>query len=173
MTVRSLGSKVPRIADSAWVSEAAYVVGDVELGEGSSVWPGAVLRGDFGSISIGANTVVEDNCVLHTGGPLVIGDNNIIGHSVVVHCKSIGSCCLVGNNSVLLDSAEIGDFCLVAAGSLLLGRTVVADRSFISGNPATIAPISDRHLQRLVSQGSGNTEHGYGKMARLYKDAGL
>jgi carbonic anhydrase/acetyltransferase-like protein (isoleucine patch superfamily) len=173
MTIRGLGSKVPRVADSAWVSEAAYVVGDVELGDGSSVWPGAVLRGDFASISIGANTVVEDNCVVHTGEPLRIGENNIIGHSVVVHCKSIGSNCLIGNHSVLLDSAEIGDLCLVAAGSLVLGRTVVADRSFVSGNPATIEPISDRHLQRLLAQARSNAEHGYGKMARLYKDAGL
>ena len=118
MTIRGLGSKSARLADSAWVSEAAYVVGDVELGDGSSVWPGAVSGA---SISIGANTVVEDNCVVHTGEPLRIGENNIIGHSVVVHCKSIGSNCLIGNHSVLLDSAEIGDLCLVAAGSLVLG----------------------------------------------------
>ena len=133
MTIKGLGSKAPRVADSAWVSEAAYVVGDVELGDGSSVWPGVVLWGDFASISIGADTVVEDNCVVHTGEPLRIGENNIIGHSVVVHCKSIGSNCLIGNHSVLLDSAEIGDLCLVAAGSLVLGRTVVADAHSFRG----------------------------------------
>jgi carbonic anhydrase/acetyltransferase-like protein (isoleucine patch superfamily) len=171
--VRSLGSKAPRIASTAWVSEAAYVVGDVELGEGSSVWPGAVVRGDFASIKIGANTVIEDNCVVHTGQPLVICDNIIIGHAVVVHCARVGSNCLIGNQAILLDSAEIGDFCLVAAGSLVLGRVKVPDRSFVSGAPATIEPISQRHLVRLEAQADAHAEYGYGLMARRYKDAGL
>jgi carbonic anhydrase/acetyltransferase-like protein (isoleucine patch superfamily) len=153
MTVRNLGDKVPRIAETAWVSEMAYVVGEVEIAERASVWPGAVVRADFASISIGANTVVEDNCVVHTGEPLQIGPNNIIGHSVVVHCKSIGSNCLIGNHAILLDSAEIGDFCLIAAGSLVLGRTIVPDRSFVYGSPAVIEPISERHLKRLENQG--------------------
>jgi carbonic anhydrase/acetyltransferase-like protein (isoleucine patch superfamily) len=173
MTVRELGDKVPRIAETAWVSEMAYVVGDVELGEGASVWPGAVVRADFASISIGSNTVVEDNCVVHTGEPLWIGANNIIGHSVVVHCRSIGSNCLIGNQAVLLDSAEIGDFCLIAAGSLVLGRTIVPDQSFVYGSPASIEPISDRHLKRLQAQASYNSDRGYQQMARLYKEAGL
>jgi carbonic anhydrase/acetyltransferase-like protein (isoleucine patch superfamily) len=173
MTVRHLGSKVPRIAPTAWVSEAAYVVGDVQLDEGSSVWPGAVVRGDFGSIQVGANSVIEDNCVVHTGEDMVIGAGTIIGHSVVVHCGRVGSNCLIGNQSILLDSAEIGDFCLIAAGSLVLGRVLVPDRSFVSGAPATIEPIPDRYLQRLKAQAAGNAEHGYGMMARRYKEAGL
>ena len=173
MTVRSLGAKAPRLAPTAWVSEAAYVVGDVELGEGSSVWPGAVVRGDFSSITIGTNTVIEDNCVVHTGQPLVLGDNIIIGHSVVVHCARVGSNCLIGNQAILLDGAEIGKYCLVAAGYLVLGRVKVPDRSFVSGAPATIEPISERHLKRLEAQAAGNAEHGYGLMARRYKEAGL
>jgi carbonic anhydrase/acetyltransferase-like protein (isoleucine patch superfamily) len=110
---------------------------------------------------------------VHTGEPLQIGENNIIGHSVVVHCRSIGSNCLIGNHSVLLDSAEIGDLCLVAAGSVVLGRTIVGDRSFVSGNPATMGPLSDRHMKRLTAQSRSNAEQGYGRMARLYKEAGL
>jgi carbonic anhydrase/acetyltransferase-like protein (isoleucine patch superfamily) len=173
VTVRSLGAKAPRIAPTAWVSEAAYVVGDVELGEGSSVWPGAVVRADFSSITIGTNTVIEDNCVVHTGQPLVIEDNIIIGHAVVVHCARVGSNSLIGNQAVLLDGAEIGELCLVAAGSLVLGRVKVPDRSFVSGAPATIEPISERHLKRLEAQATRNAEHGYGRMARRYKEAGL
>lgn len=171
MTVRSLGEKVPRIAETAWVSEAGYVVGDVELGEGASVWPGAVVRGDFSTISIGAYTVVEDNCVLHTGEPLRIGSDVTIGHGVVIHCRSIGSHCLIGNGSILLDNAEIGDFCLVAAGSLVLPRTVVPERSFVSGNPATIKPLPERHLARL--QRPRDPNQGYAKLSQLYKEAGL
>lgn len=173
MTVRSMGEKVPVIAPTAWVSEAAYVVGDVHLGEGSSVWPGAVVRGDFGSIRVGQNTVIEDNCVVHSGGATTIGDHNIIGHSVVVHCGSIGSSCLIGNHATLLDDAEIGDLCLVAAGTLLLGRTVVPDKSFVSGSPAVIEPISERHLRTLESFRTAGAEIGYGMMARAYREAGL
>jgi carbonic anhydrase/acetyltransferase-like protein (isoleucine patch superfamily) len=173
MTVRSMGDKVPVVAPTAWVSEAAYLVGDVHLGDGSSVWPGAVVRGDFGAIRIGRNTVVEDNCVVHSGTLMTIGDNVLIGHSVVVHCGSIGPNCLIGSGATLLDDAEIGELCLVAAGSLVLGRTVVPDRSFVSGAPATIAPIPDKHLRMLEGLGSANVEMGYGMMARLYREAGL
>ena len=85
--------------------------------------------GEFGrEMQIGANTVIEDNCVVHSGGLTTIGDNNIIGHSVVAHCGKIGSNSLIGNHATLLDDAEIGDLCLVAAGSLVLGRTIVPDR---------------------------------------------
>jgi carbonic anhydrase/acetyltransferase-like protein (isoleucine patch superfamily) len=173
VTIRSLGTRTPKIAATAWVSEAAYVVGDVNLGDGSSVWPGAVLRGDFGAIEVGAHTVIEDNCVVHTGERVSIGDNNIIGHGVIVHCARVGSNCLIGNQAVLLDDAVIGDYCLVAAGSLVLGRTVVPDRSFVAGSPATIEPIPDRYLQRLERQATPNAEGGYYMMARRYRDAGL
>ena len=173
MTVRSLGDKVPVIAPTAWVSEAAYVVGDVHLGDRSSVWPGAVVRGDFGSIRIGTNSVVEDNCVVHSGGATVIGDDDIIGHSVVVHCAAIGSQCLVGNHATLLDDVVIGDLCLVAAGSLVLPRTVVPDRSFVAGSPATIQPLSDARLERQLKMGTHSADLGYGMMARRYREAGL
>ncbi len=155
------------------MSEAAYVVGDVELGEESSVWPGAVVRGDFGRIRIGRNTVIEDNCVLHTGEPMWIGDDNIIGHAVVVHCARVGSSCLIGNHATLLDGAIVGDFCLVASGAVVLGGAIVPDRSFVVGVPARIEPLSGSHLQRLEGQGKANAEQGYGKMARRYKEAGL
>jgi carbonic anhydrase/acetyltransferase-like protein (isoleucine patch superfamily) len=88
--IRNLGDKVPQIHPSVYVSEAAYVAGDVEIGENSSVWPGAVIRGDFGKIVIGKNSHIEDNCVIHTGDTLTIGDNVIVGHGATVHCKKIG-----------------------------------------------------------------------------------
>ena len=173
MTVARLGDQVPRISPAAWVSEAAYVVGDVELGEGSSVWPGAVIRGDFGHIRIGRNTAIEDNCVLHAGESLKIGDDTIVGHSVVVHCALVGSNCLIGNHATLLDGSIIGDYCMVASGAVLLGGIVVPDRSFIVGVPARIEPLTATHLLRLERQGRSNAELGTGKMARLYGESGL
>ncbi len=100
--IRSFNGKTPKIAESAFVSEAAYVVGDVEIGENSSVWPGAVIRGDFGSIRIGKNTAVEDACVIHSGSPttltadVTIGNNVHIGHGAVINCLRIGNKVLIG-----------------------------------------------------------------------------
>ncbi len=173
MTVRALGDLVPRVHPDAWVSEAAYVVGDVEIGAGSSVWPGAVVRGDFGPIRIGANTVIEDNCVLHTGEPLTIGDHVIVGHGVVVHCRSVGSNCLLGNQATLLDGAVVGDRCMVAAGSVLRGGTIVPDESFVVGVPAAVSPATPGQLRRLQAQSESHDTHGYGMMARRYREAGL
>ena len=117
--IRSLSGMTPRIAASAFVSEAAYIVGDVEIGEESNVWPGAVIRGDFGRITIGRNTSIEDNCVIHSGTPsapvgdVSIGDRVIIGHGAVLNCKKIGSFVLIGMNSTILHDAEIGDHCVI------------------------------------------------------------
>jgi len=105
--IRSFNGKTPKIADTAFVSEFAYVVGDVEIGEKSGVWPGAVVRGDFGSIRIGQNSHIEDNAVLHAWKSLIIGDNVTVGHSAVVHCLRIGDNVLVGNNATVLDDTEM------------------------------------------------------------------
>jgi len=117
--IRAFNGKMPKIADSAFVSECAYVVGDVEIGENSGVWPGAVIRGDSGSIKIDRDCQIEDNSVVHAGGALEIGDNVIIGHSVVVHGQKIGNDVLIGNNATILDFAEIGEHCIVAANSMV------------------------------------------------------
>lgn len=168
--IRSFNGKTPRIAPSAFVSEAAYVVGDVEIGEGSSVWPGAVIRADFAPIRIGNNSHIEDNCVLHTGGPLTIGDHVTAGHGVVIHCRRIGDNCLIGNNSTILDDVEIGEQCIVGAGALVLAGTKVPPRSFVVGVPATVRPLTPEQLSRLEArQGEG----GYSRMVRLYREQGL
>ena len=169
--IRSFDGKSPRIAKTAWVSEAAYVVGDVEIGEGSSVWPGAVIRADFTSIRIGKNSHIEDNCVLHGGEPLTIGDNIIAGHGVIIHCSSIGDNCLIGNNATLLDGAEIGETSIVAAGSLVLPGTIVPPRSFVVGSPAEIREATDDQL-RFV-RGLVASDSAYAEMARRFRKAGL
>lgn len=171
MPIKRLGDLVPMVDPTAWVSEVGYVVGDVVIGEGSSVWPGAVVRGDFGSIRIGANTHIEDNCVVHSEGPNEIGDNVIVGHSVVLHGRKIGSNCLIGSHTTILDRAVIGDRCLIAANSLVLGDTVIPDGSFVYGAPAQVRPASESQLHWL-GQLSGR-DVGYAAMSKRYKDAGL
>ncbi len=167
--LRSFDGKAPKVAGSAFVSEAAYVIGDVEIGENSGIWPGAVVRGDFASIRIGCNTMVEDNCVVHGGAPLEIGDNVLVGHSVVVHGKKIGSNTLVGNNATILDDAEIGNSCIIGAGCLVSQGMKIPDNSLVVGVPGRIkGQISPQQQQRL--------EMGprvYVELARRYKEQGL
>jgi carbonic anhydrase/acetyltransferase-like protein (isoleucine patch superfamily) len=169
--IRSFNGKTPKIADSAFVSEAAYVIGDVEIGEGSGIFPGAVIRADFASIKIGRNTMVEDNSVIHSGGPVVIGDNVTIGHSVVVHCSKIGSNNLIGNNATLLDDAEIGSYCIIGAGCLVSQGMKIPDNSFVVGIPAEIK--GQVPLERWQRRRSGRSGGGYSDLVRQYKEQGL
>lgn len=167
--IKGFNGKTPRVHPAAFVSEAAYVVGDVEIGEGSSVWPGAVLRGDFASIKIGRNTHIQDNCVVHAGAPLVIGDNVNVAHSVVVHCSRIGNNVLIGIHATLLDDVEIGDFCVVGANAMVSQGMKVPDKSFVVGVPAQIK--GEVPAERLARMGTGNG--GYARMAQEFKRQGL
>ena len=154
--IRRLGEKIPRIAESAFVSEAAYVVGDVEIGEDSSVWPGAVIRGDFGSIKIGRNTIIEDNCMIHSGtysaaiGNVSIGDQVVIGHGAVLNCRRIGDQVLVGMNATILHDVEIGNNCIIGAGCLVSQGMNIPDNSFVVGVPAKVKrPVTPEQLRRV------------------------
>ena len=167
--IRSFNGKVPNVAKSAFVSEAAYVVGDVEIGENSSIWPGAVVRGDFASIKIGCNTMVEDNSVIHTGVAMVIGDNVIIGHSAVVHGIKIGNNTLIGNNATVLDNAQIGSFCVVGAGCLVSQGMQIPDNSVVVGVPAKIKGRISLEQRLWLQRGVQD----YAKLAQQYKDEGL
>ena len=148
--IREFNGKSPKIASSAFVSEAAYIAGDVEIGENSSIWPGVVIRADFGKITVGNNTSIEDNCVVHSGADVIIGNNTIVGHGAIVHCHRIGSNVLVGNNATLLDNAEIGDFCIIGAGSVIISD--VPDYAIVAGVPAKLISyrFSDDIIQKLL-----------------------
>ena len=164
--IRGFGDKTPRIAASAFISEAAYIIGDVTIGEDSGVFPGAVIRGDFAGITIGQNTMIEDNTVIHTGEPLEIGNRNTIGHNVVIHCRKIGNYCLVGNNATILDEAVIGDFCVIAAGCLVSPGMIVPDYSMVVGLPGIIKPLTPALKKRLERNGQA-----YGQLLQQYRKA--
>lgn len=167
--IRAFEGKQPRVDPSCFVSEAAYVVGDVALGARSSVWPGAVLRADFGPIEVGQNTHIEDNCTVHHGDEGVhIGDNVTVGHNVVIHCRRIGDNTLIGNGAVLLDGAEIGSGCVVAAGAVVRPGTVVPDGSFVAGVPGQVRPLPDE-----LKEHTGRWNSGYADLAQRYLAAGL
>jgi carbonic anhydrase/acetyltransferase-like protein (isoleucine patch superfamily) len=170
--IRSIGGKTPRVAASAFVSEAAYIVGDVEIGEDCSVWPGAVIRADTGCIIIGRGTAVEDGCVIHSGVPphevTVIGEFVNIGHGAVVHGYRIGHNVLIGMNATMLQGAEIGDFCLIGAGCVVSEDMKIPDHSFVVGVPARVkGKVTEEQMPWLLG-----VKH-YAELGRRYKEAGL
>jgi carbonic anhydrase/acetyltransferase-like protein (isoleucine patch superfamily) len=174
--IRSFNGKTPKIAESAFVSEAAYVIGDVEVGENCSIWPGAVVRGDLGKITIGKNTVIEDNCVIHSGSPslppvtdVTIGDNVIIGHAAVSNACKIGNNVLISMNSTILHDVEIGDYAIIAAGCVVKEKMKIPERSFVVGVPAEIkGKISKEQLWW-----SQNSPKIYYELTQQYKREGL
>lgn len=142
--IRSFKGKNPVIASSAFIDETAVIIGDVEIGEESSVWPGAVIRGDLGKIKIGKQTIVEDNCVIHSGAPgsdaenVSIGDRVIIGHGAVLNCSAVGNHVLIGMNATLLHKAVIGSFCIIGAATLVNDGKKIPDYSLVLGVPGKI-----------------------------------
>ena len=142
--IRSYDGKSPRIATSAFVDMAACIIGDVEIGEESSVWPGAVIRGDMGRITIGKQTIVEDNCVIHSGMPgsdkgnVSIGDRVIIGHGAVLNGLAVGSHVLIGMNATILHGTEIGSFSIIGAATLVGDGKKIPDFSLVVGVPGKI-----------------------------------
>ncbi len=126
---------------ACYLAPNATVVGDVRLAENVSIWYGAVLRGDEGSITVGKNSNIQDNCVLHE--TVVIGENCTVGHAAVVHGCTIGDNSTVGMGAIVLDGAVIGNCCMVGAGALVTGKMNAPDGSLILGSPAKVVrPLS-------------------------------
>lgn len=139
MSVERYGGKIPEVHSEAFVHPLAVVIGDVKIGRGSSVWPGAVLRGDIAPIRVGENSNIQDGCILHNaeGGFVVIGDRCTIGHGAVLHGCRIESECLIGIRAIVLDDALVGAGSIVAAGALVTAASIVHPGSVMMGAPAS------------------------------------
>ena len=135
-----LAGKKPQLHDSVFVADQAVVIGDVVLQENVSVWPGAVLRGDNETITIGAGSNVQEGAVLHTdpGYPLTVEGNVSIGHQAMLHGCTVQEGSLIGIQAVILNGAVIGKNCLVGAGALVTEGKVFPDNSLIIGSPAKV-----------------------------------
>ena len=147
------GDSSPQIARSAWVAPGAYVIGDVHLGEESSVWYGAVLRGDTEPIRSGARSNGQDGCVLHAdpGYPAVVGEGCVIGHNAVVHGCEVEDDCLVGMGATILNGAKIGEGSIVAAGAVVPEGREFPPRSLIVGIPAKAArEVTEEQTQSIA-----------------------
>lgn len=132
--------KSPRIADDVFIAPNAVIIGDVEVGPGSSIWFGAVLRGDIGPIRIGRRTNLQDNVVVHLDrdAPTTIGDDVTIGHGAIVHGTTIGNGTQVGMGAVVLSRSRIGENCLIAAGAVVLEDAQIPPGSVVMGVPGKI-----------------------------------
>jgi carbonic anhydrase/acetyltransferase-like protein (isoleucine patch superfamily) len=136
--IRSYRGRKPQIASTAYIDAAAVVIGDVTIGEHSSVWPCVVVRGDVNFIRIGARTNVQDGSVLHVMRdeyPLILGDGVTVGHGVVLHGCTIESRCLIGMGSIILNGVRIGAGSIIAAGTLVPEKTEVPPGSLFMGHP--------------------------------------
>ena len=141
MPIRPYKGHLPQIAATAYIDEAAVIIGDVVIGEDSSVWPCAVIRGDVHYIRIGARTNIQDGSVLHVMKdlyPLILGDAVTVGHSVTLHGCTIESRCLIGMGTVILNNAKIGAGSIVAAGTLIPEGMVVPPGSLVMGHPGKV-----------------------------------
>ena len=138
--------------DGVYIMESAEIIGEVTIGEHSSVWSKAVIRADDAPIKIGKNTNIQDMCVIHTdpGRPLEIGDNVTIGHGAMLHCRRIGSNCVIGMGAMLLDSVEIGEYSIIAAGTVVTENKKIPPRSLVMGIPGKIVrEIKDEDIKRI------------------------
>jgi carbonic anhydrase/acetyltransferase-like protein (isoleucine patch superfamily) len=127
-----------------YIDPTAIIIGDVELGDGVSIWPYAVLRGDEGSIVIGDGSNVQDHAVIHVGR---VGRNVTVGHGAIINNAMVGNDCIIGLNSSLLDNAVVGDECIIGAGAVVTGNTIIPPRSVVVGVPGRIMKSEDRTIR--------------------------
>jgi carbonic anhydrase/acetyltransferase-like protein (isoleucine patch superfamily) len=147
--------KKPRIHPTCYVASNAMLIGDVTLGEESSVWPGAVIRGDLNKITVGARTNIQENCVLHvtTENPAIVGNNVTIGHGAIVHACTVGNNVLIGMGSIILEKATIEDWVIVAAGSVIIEENHVPAKTLVGGVPAKVIKNLDVQHLALIKRG--------------------
>ena len=152
--IRSFKGNTPRLHDSVFVDQSAQVIGDVVIGEESSIWMNAVVRGDVHWIRIGRRSNIQDNVVVHVMNdthPTTIGDDVTIGHAAVAHGCTIGHRVLVGMGAILLNGATIGEDSIVAAGTLVTEGTIIPPRSLVMGSPGKVKrALSDSEVASIL-----------------------
>lgn len=158
---------MPRVPPTAYVDDAAVVIGDVIIGEHSSVWPCAVVRGDDNYIRIGSETNIQDNCVLHVESELYgleIGDRVTVGHNVVLHGCRIGSECLIAMGAIVLNNVQIGEGSVIAAGTVVPENTVIPPGSLCMGIPATVRRKANEKDRERILRGAAS----YVRLKEIY-----
>jgi len=164
---------LPRVANDVFLAPTAVLIGDVEVGPGSSIWFGAVLRGDHptNGIVIGERVSVQDNCVVHVGdwGPTLVGDGVTVGHGAKFESCQIGRSSLVGMNAIILQKAVVGEECLIAANAVVKEGAQIPDRSVVAGVPGTVRKTLDGSAAEWI----GRSSRHYYELSREYLASGI
>jgi carbonic anhydrase/acetyltransferase-like protein (isoleucine patch superfamily) len=169
MTIMELKGKIPKTSETAFVADSADIIGNVEIGDFSSVWFNAVIRGDENRIKIGKRTSIQDNAVIHvdTHDGVEIGDNVTVGHGAVLHGCKIEDNVLIGMNATVLNGAEIGKNSIVGANALVSQGKKFPENSLIIGVPAAVK----RETNEAEIEGIGKNAAEYVELVKEYKKA--
>lgn len=156
----------PTVDESTFLAETATLIGNVHVGKKSSIWYGAVLRGDSDSIHIGNRSNVQDNAVVHVdpGFPVEIGNDCIVGHLALVHGAKIGNNVLVGMNSTVLNGAEIGDYSIIGANALVTSGTIIPPNSLVLGSPAKVV----KKITKAQRENIERNAEAYVRLSKIY-----
>ena len=170
MPLYQLGPKKPRVHPTAMVAPSAVIIGDVVVGSRTSVWPGAVLRGDYGRIRVGADSSIQDNVVVHCSSenPGVIGNGVTVAHGAIVHACRIGDECLIGAGAIIFDGATVGTHSIIGVGSVVLEDRRIPPRSVAVGAPAKVMRKATDKDVRMIRE----SYRAYVKMAEKYTRTG-
>ncbi|MDX3748325.1 gamma carbonic anhydrase family protein [Streptomyces sp. AK08-02] len=165
--ITGIGGREPKVDEEAFVAPTSSVIGDVTLQAGSSVWYGAVLRGDVERISVGTRSNIQDNCTLHAdpGFPVTIGERVSVGHNAVVHGATVEDDCLIGMGATVLNGAVIGAGSLVAAQALVPQGMRIPPGSLVAGVPAKVR----RELTEEERQGVTLNGTHYAELAKAHR----
>lgn len=169
-TPLSFDGKMPVLAPDVYIARGAQVIGDLEMGAGSSVWFNAVIRGDVMPIRIGERTNIQDLSMLHTSldiAPTIVGDDVTVGHRAVLHGCTVDNGCLIGMGAILLDGVHVGEGSLVAAGSLVPPGMKIPPHSFVIGSPARIKRSTTPEERAMFLMSAAH----YASLAARYRGA--
>ncbi len=170
--IKSVRGHVPEIGEGTFLAETAVVIGDVRIGEGCSIWYGAVLRGDVNSITIGDRTNIQDGAVIHTlydgskhPSQTHIGNDVSVGHNAIIHGGIIGDGCLIGMGATILDNAVVPSGCIIAANALILSNAKLEPNSVYAGVPARkVKEVTPEQRKEIIER----TAHDYMLYASWY-----
>lgn len=165
---------MPKIGADTYLADNATIIGDVEIGEGCSVWFNAVLRGDVNAIRVGNRTNIQDGVVMHTlyknspnPSQTIIGDDVSIGHNAIIHGAVVGDKCLIGMGATLLDNVRVGTGCIVAANALVLSNAILEPYGVYAGVPAKrIGEVDENQRKHIIER----TANDYMTYASWYKE---
>ena len=155
MSIQAFGNKKPKIDSTAFISEKAMIIGDVEISAGCSIWPNAVIRGDTQPIRIGENTSIQDNAVIHAPfsleTPVLIGRNVSVGHGAILHGCKIDDNCIIGMQSVILDNSKIESWVLIGAGAVVPSNVIIPTGNLALGVPAKVVrQLGENDLKYII-----------------------